>query len=201
MNEPKLKQDHNELPMQQVLDGYVKHKNGTIFQVIPHSTKKDSVLLRTKNIYVEKTFREVKQAIVDGYWSSINEHEWRAWAEKDNEYIIKLSHKLVKRILLSQLLIELDEELEDDFEGDKHFRNTLHKSTKQCERILKDQYNKLYETDKTFLTNFMNNIDDFVGTCSTFQIQDFIHLNKLMEKYAENPKAYQEETVGLVIID
>lgn len=201
MSEPILKQDPSILPIQKILDSYVKHKNGTIFQVIPHATKVNMVLLRTKNQYVEKYFNEVKQAIIDGYWSPINVQEFREWAKKDNEYMLKLSHKLVKRILLSQLLIELDEDLERDFENDTYFKNTLSKSTKQCERIIKDQYNKLYEVDKTFLTNFMNNIDDFVGTCSTFDIQDFMHLNKLMEKYAENPKAYQEESVELVKID
>jgi len=196
MQEPELKQDHNKLPIQKILDSYVKHtKEGTIFQVIPHKTKKGMCLLRAKNKYLEKKVTDVKQDIVNGYWSPINQQEFREWAKKDNEYMLNLSQKLVKRILMSQLLIELDEELQNDYEGDVYFNNVLKKSVKQCERVVKDQYDKLYNLDKTYLTNFMNNIDDFAGTCSQFKIQDFIHLNKLLEKYAENPEKYQEEFV------
>lgn len=201
MQEPQLKNNPNKKPTVNILDTFVKSKSGTIYQVIPHNTKKGVVLLRNKNKYIEKTLVELKQEIVNRNWFSINEHEYRKWAEEDNKHMMLLSHKLVKRILLTQLLIELDDELESDFNNDKYMRNVIEKSKKQCERLVVAQYNKIYETDKTYVTNFMNSIDDFATTCAQFKIEDFLHINTLIRRYNENPEQYQDKMIAFTKLD
>lgn len=197
MTEPKLKQDPSKLPSQKVLETFVKSNTGTIYQVIPHKTKKDVVLLRINNSYIEKPFKKVKQEIVDGKWSAINQHEYREWIKKDHEYMVDLSERLVKRVMFSQLLLELDDTFERDFQDNKYFKNVLEKSKKQCERLITSQYDRLYDTDKTYVTNFMNGIDGFMTKCAALGIDDFIHLNILMDKYVKNPEEYQEDMVEL----
>ena len=201
MKEPKLKQDPSKLPNPEVLETFVKNKNGTIYQVIPHKTKKGIVLLRINNAYIEKPFVKVKQEIVDGKWSAINEHEYRDWIRKDHEYMVDLSERLVKRVMFSQLLLELDDSFEKDFQDNKHFKNVLERSKKQCERLITSQYDRLYDTDKTYVTNFMNSIDGFITTCSKLGIDDFIHLNETIADYVKNPEKYQAETVELTQLD
>ncbi|WNH10069.1 hypothetical protein [Thalassobellus suaedae] len=134
-------------------------------------------------------------------WSEINEHEYRAWFKEDHEYMMDLSNRLVKRVLLSQILLELDDSLEPDFEDNKYFKNVLEKSKKQCERLANDQFDRLYGIDETYVTNFTNTIDNVATLCTKLGLQDYVHLSKLLEDYAANPEKYQKDTVEFIKLD
>ena len=201
MNTQTLKQDPSTLPNKETLDAFVKNKAGVIFFVLNHKTKPGKVLLRLRNKYFEKGRLELQQEIVDGKWSMINEHEWRRWAEEDNEYMMELSQKLVKRILLSQILLELDDSLTEDFEDDKHFVNTLNKSKKQCERIANKQFDRIYFANKTFTTNFMNKIDQVATICSKLGVDGFMHTAQTLQHYIDHPEEYRDEDVVITELD
>lgn len=186
--------------MNQPTSEFVKTKSGTIYQIILHQSKPDKILLRIRNDYKESSLKSIKQGLVDGKFFEVNEHEKKAWIEKDTKYMDSLTKKIVKRIIISQLLIELDEELIEDFESDKRMRSVLTRSTKECERVTVKKYDKLYKTNKTFLTNFINEVDKFTTTCSNFDIHEFIFLNKMVKDYMDNPDKFQPETVQLTKI-
>lgn len=183
------------------LDAFVKTENGTIYQVLQHANKKGIALLRLKNKYIEMSFKDLRQRIVDGVYSDINEHEHRKWVKEDHEYMMNLSNKLAKRVFFSQLLLELDDSLEADFEDNKYFKNVIQKSKKQCERLIGEHYDKMYDTDKTYVTNFMNHLDEFATKCASLKVPDFVHLNKVLDKYKENPEPYQDKTVTIKRLD
>ncbi|WNH10070.1 hypothetical protein [Thalassobellus suaedae] len=60
------KETTKKTPIKEILETFVKNKNGVIFQVLQHKTKKDYVMLRLKNKYIEKRFVEVRQGIING---------------------------------------------------------------------------------------------------------------------------------------
>lgn len=184
--------------MEEILKAYIKNKNGAIFNVLKHKNKPGVALLRSRNNYYEKSIRELKQGLVDGEWFSINEHEYRKWVKKDNEFIEMLTKKMLKRILLAQLLIEVDDELIEFNEGNKYFRNLLEKSNKQAERIASEQYDNLYNSDKDILVNIINNLEQFAKDASVLDLEQFAQFNKVFEMYKTNPDQFDIQTLTFI---
>lgn len=185
-----------ELSMEDILAMYVKHKNGAIFQILEHK-QRAFVWLRAKNKYTKVLKRDIKQGIVDGNWLEINEHEWKQWVEKDNAYIEEFAQKLVKRIILTQLLIELDDELIDDCEDQPQFRKLLERTNKESERIAIKNYDRLYTVDKSVLKTLMTAIDEVTGKMAKCSTADFIHINNIVQAYLENREDFKEVPVLL----
>lgn len=190
-----------EISMSDILAQYIKHKNGSIFHMLEHKTDPSAVWLRSKNNYTKKRRLEIKQGIVNGTWLLINEHEWKRWVKEDNSYIEKFTQKLVKRTILTQLLIELDDELIADHEDIPQFRKLLERSNKEAERIAVKNYDRLYAIDKTILQNLMNTIDGITDKMSGLDVADFIYLDKAVKEFIENPEKFREEEVELIKIE
>jgi hypothetical protein len=99
------------------------------------------------------------------------------------------------------LLIELDDELIEDYENEKTFRNHLLKTNKEAERIASKNYDRLYNVDKTILQNFMREIDELTAGISSFELTDYLHLNRMVADYKINPEKYQEKSIEFTKID
>lgn len=190
-----------EITMQSILEQYVKDESGSIFHVLQHNTKPHLCLLRTGNKYVQKPILEIRQGLVNGTWSSVNEHEWKKWVAEDNAYVEAFTIKLIKRTIMAQLLLELDDELIVDFEDNKYFRGLLEKSNKECERIASKSYDRLYGADKSMSQNLMNLVDEFTTKAAGLAIHDFPYLNNMVDKYLENPEEYKKDPVYFTKID
>lgn len=186
-----------DIKLKQILDNYIKHKDGAIFQVLEKKDDPNTVFLRTKNKYIKKKLIDLRQGIVDGTWMEVNEHEWKKWVAKDNTHMEELSQKLVKRIVLAQLLLELDEELKQDYEEKKYFRGLLEKSNKEAERITCEQFDKLYSVDKDILQNIMSKVDDITTVLAKAKITDYVQIEVLLKKYFADPEKYQTDKIEL----
>jgi hypothetical protein len=180
--------------LEDVKDNYVKHRNGAMFQIIDDNKRPGRLYLRSRNKYISKSLRDVRQGLVTGEWNSVNIGELKVWIQEDNAYIELLTEKLLKRVILTQLLLELDDELLIDYENNPNFKNHLNKSNKAAERIASKQYDRLYGVDKTILQNLMREIDELTSRMASLKMTDFVHLNKLLLKYKLNPEKYQEKT-------
>ena len=189
-----------KISLESVKDNYVKNRNGAIFQIIEDKKNHKKMYLRSRNKYISKYVRDIKQGLVTGEWLSVNIGELRSWIADDNAYIEKLTQKLLKRVILTQLLLELDDELLVDYENNPNFRNHLNKSNKAAERIASKQYDRLYGLDKTILQNLMNEVDELTEKMASLEISEFIHLNRLMDKYKANPDTYREKVVEFIKI-
>ena len=186
--------------MAKVLEQYVKDNNGEIFHVVKHNKYAYKCYLRSRNNYREVNLIWVKQQIVSGGWSAINEGEWKKWVKKDNEYINKLSHKLVKRVIMAQLLLEINDDLAEDHEDNKYLKNVLNKSNKECERIVKRNYEKLYSSDESLLQNVLNKIENLTKNLSQMNIEQFVDVDALVQSYIKNPEKYQSKTIEMTKI-
>ena len=187
--------------IEEQLSQYVKHSNGAIFRVLAHEKKIGKVLLYSKNKHEEYDFLKLRNGLVDGSWKTINEHELRKHIKSEEEYQQQLSFKLVKRILFTQLLMEVDDELTNDFENDKYIRGILEKSEKQFIRLISEQYNKFYQIDKQAVHNFLKHIEGVISKVAKVNIESFYDLDKHIEKFILNPEAYKSEVVEFEKID
>jgi hypothetical protein len=180
---------------------YIKTKEGYIYHVLGHDSKPNEVMLRTGNSYIKKSFLSIKQGLADGKYSAINIHELNKWKKEDRIYLDMLNLKMFKRIVLSQLLMELDDELIEHYQDNKYFRSLLDRTNKETERLVSKQYNDLYNYDKEILHNLMNEVDNLTSKCAKVDIQDFPHLNIYLDKYLDDPKKHQSEKIQFTRID
>ena len=186
----------------EVLESYTKHvKTGAIFQVLTDPNKEGKLLLRAKNSQKVFTHLQLQQGIVNGTWTKVNEHEVRQFIEKENKHMEELNNKLVKRVILSQLLLELDDELKEDYSDDKYIHGLLERCDKAFERLIREAYKRMYDIDKTFLINLLKNVDGAVDKISKVEVQNFIPLNNLLEDFSKNPEKYIPKAVEMTILD
>ena len=183
--------------MPEILKGYVKTDKGTIYHVIKHKKNERLCYLRRRNTFIEYKISDVKQRLVTGGWSSINEHEWKKFVEKDNAYIEALSQRLIKRIIIAQLLLEVNDELIEDNEDNKYLKNKLEKSNKECERIVRKNYDTLYYTDENMVQNVLNKIESLTEKLSKMNIVEIMDVEDIVSRYLEDPEKYRSETIEM----
>lgn len=192
---------NTEVPITELIKQYVKHPNGAIFHVLTHPKKIGYVYLNAKNGYQEFPLADIRNGFVSGAWLHVNEHELRKHLKMEKLYQEQFTYRLVKRILLTQLLLELDDELKADFENDKYIHGLLERCEKQFERLVTEQYTKFYEIDKQMVQNFLKHIEDFVGKAAKLGVHEFYHVVQMMDLYLADPEKFQSELVYLEKID
>ncbi|AGO48588.1 hypothetical protein Phi18:3_gp076 [Cellulophaga phage phi18:3] len=190
-----------EFTTEELLDQHIKNKNGVIFNVFLHETRNDICYLRRANKYTRKNIREIKQGIVDGTWIRINEHELKKFMEEDNDKMISLTRKMVKRTIITQLLLEGDDELKVDYEDDKYFKSTLEKSNRECERIASRQFDKVYDADNVTSQNLMNAVDRVTTKLASLDISDYPFFENLIDDYFANREEHLKRETFFTKVD
>ncbi len=194
--------DIKQVPLSELQQQYIKHvETGAIFHVLQDTKKERNVFLRSKNSYKGLDKIKLQQGIVDGKWSTPNEHELRKHIELENAYYQELTYRLLKRVMFTQLLLELDNELMKDYSDDKYMHGLLTRCEKQFERLVKEEYPKLYAINKEMMMNFLNCIDEVVGKMAKLQVHEFVIVNKLIDDFLADPEAHTPETIELDKID
>lgn len=198
----KTNDSNTETVAKPVTDQYIKNvSSGFIYHVLPVEKDKSSVYLRTKNSYTKFKFLDIKQGIVKGIWSDPNEHEIRDFQERDKLYFQEFTFKLIKRIMYTQLLLELDDDLKEDFSDDKYMQNILEKSEKQFIRVVKETYPRMYAIDKNTLNTFMRSMEEFISKISKVLPHEFLFMNVAIDRYLENPELFTPENVEIVKVN
>lgn len=191
----------NMKSLEELAKEYVKHPNGAIFHVLAHPRKVGKVYLHAKNRYQEYDYAKLKTGLVKGDWHSINIHELKKHLNSEEEFNTKLAHLLVKRTILCQIMLELDDELKEFYADDNYLRGILQRSEKVFERIAKDEYTKLYNVNKDVLNTFLNSLNSFATQASKLGVYDFVHANSMLELYLSNPEKYQSDTVVIDTVE
>lgn len=195
------KESINALGIEEQLKEYVKHPNGAIFRVLAHPRKLGKVYLQSKNSYKEFDFLAIKNGLVIGDWLAINQHELKKHLKSEELYREQLTRKLIKRVLFTQLLMELDDSLKEDYENDNYVRGILERSEKLFSRLITEQYAKFYSIDKQMVLNFLKHIETFVDKAINLGVEDFYQVNEMLDLYLSNPEKYRSDVVMLEKID
>lgn len=202
MENRKSESSGTNVPIKDLLQMYIKHvPTGAIFQTLQDTKNEDKLFLRSKNSHKSFTHQQIQQGVVDGRWTTPNEHELRKHIREENDHMEKYTHRLVKRIIYTQLMMELDSELIEDHADDKNIRSLLERSEKHFERLVKENFNRLYNVDKEYLTNFMNGINNVVSNMAKIDVHQFLAVDKLLSDFIANPDEFTPETIELIKID
>ncbi len=98
----------------------------------------------------------------------------------------------LKSVLLSQLLLEANEELI----GTKQHRQNIKTQIKKLNRLLgedvRKEYDRVYNTDPEMTTNILNKIESLVEKIMTSDIDELVMIDSVVDKYQENKEWFTE---------
>ena len=98
----------------------------------------------------------------------------------------------VKSLILSQLLIDAN----DDLEGTQFYDTRLKTDVKRLEKTLVKAINKqfmlIYNNNPELMHNIMRKVEGLVNKLSGCQIDDLTMLETVIDKYFENPNWFLE---------
>ena len=107
---------------------------------------------------------------------------------KDNP--IQLEY--LKSILLSQLLLECNENLRYTTQYKGALKHLLNKVNTHLESTVFDEYTKIYNTDSEMTTNILRSIESIVDKLTKSTLDELVLINATIDKYNENKEWFKE---------
>jgi prephenate dehydrogenase len=100
----------------------------------------------------------------------------------------------LKQVILSQLLLECNENLRFTVQYKQQIKNRINSLNKDLESVVFEEYTKIYKTEPEMTTNILNTIDTLVTKLSKSTLDDLIMINAVVDKYNENKEWFKEYT-------
>lgn len=179
----------------EVLESYVQDEKGNIHQLVAGKIK-EYVYLRRGNNYKSYVRREIQQNIVNGKWKFPNEHELHRFILEDNKVIAEINRMILKRVLLTQILIEVDDWLKPHFEDDNRARNLLTKCQDHLDRKNTHLFNKVYKQDEQMAQNMLKSLDHFLTTIANKRPEDVYRISEMILE-AEKDESLLPESITM----
>ena len=92
----------------------------------------------------------------------------------------------LKCVLISQLLLEAN----DDLKGSKAFKQNVklqvNKTSKLLEGIYQEGFNTVYGNNPEMCTNVLNKIDSLIHSIKTASVDELVMIEALVKQYKEN---------------
>lgn len=98
----------------------------------------------------------------------------------------------LKCVLISQLLLEAN----DDLKGSKAYRQNIKyqvsKTSKLLEQVYQEGFNTVYYNNPEFCTNILNKLDSLFHKIKTATIDDLVMIDALIDNYYTNNEEIKE---------
>ena len=104
----------------------------------------------------------------------------------NEQQITKESIAYLKSILLSQLLLEANEELVATNRYKQNLKQQLNRVNNILEPIVREEFDNVYKTDPEMATNILNKIESIIDKISSYQIEELVMLEAVVDKYENN---------------
>lgn len=101
----------------------------------------------------------------------------------------------LKCVLLSQLLLEANDELKDSKAFKQNIKLQVNKTSKMLENIYQQGFNTVYHNNPEMCTNVLNKIDSLIHKIKIASIDELVMIEALVHKYYENQEEYKETQV------
>jgi hypothetical protein len=88
------------------------------------------------------------------------------------QQITKESISYLKTVLLSQLLLEANEE--------------INRTNSILEPIVREEFDNVYKTDPEMATNILNKVESIIDKIASYQIEELVILESIVDKYENN---------------
>jgi hypothetical protein len=98
----------------------------------------------------------------------------------------------LKSVLLSQLLLEANDQLKMTKQYKLNVKNQINKLNTMLEDVVREEFNNLYNTDPTIVTNILNRIESLVDKIKGSSIDELVMIEAVIDKYQENKDWFQE---------
>ena len=98
----------------------------------------------------------------------------------------------LKTVLLSQLLLESNDQLRFTTQYKLNIKNQINKLNGMLEGVVRKEFDSIYTTDPEMTTNIMNRIEGIVDKIKDSSIDELVMLDAIVDKYKENKEWFQE---------
>ena len=92
----------------------------------------------------------------------------------------------LKVVVLSQLLLEANDELKGSNAYKHNIKLQINRTSDMLERVFKDDYSIIYTNNPEMCTNVLNKIDGLIDKIKTASIDELVMIDAVVEKYYEN---------------
>lgn len=102
----------------------------------------------------------------------------------------------LKSIILSQLLLEANESLVNTNVYKQSLKQQINRMNSILEPIVRQEFDGVYNSDPEMTTNILNKIESLVDKISSYQIEELVILEAVVEKYENNKEWFLEHTAS-----
>ena len=102
----------------------------------------------------------------------------------------------LKSIILSQLLLEANESLVNTNVYKQSLKQQINRMNGILEPIVRQEFDGIYNSEPEMTTNILNKIDSIVGKIASYQIEELVILEAVVEKYENNKEWFLEHTAS-----
>ena len=98
----------------------------------------------------------------------------------------------LKSVLISQLLLEANDQLKMTTQYRLNVKNQINKLDKMLEDVVKEEFNTIYDTDPQMVTNILNKIESLIDKIKGSSIDELVMIDAIVDKYQENKEWFKE---------
>ena len=98
----------------------------------------------------------------------------------------------LKFVLLSKLTLEANENLYFTQQYKQQIKNLGKRLNHELESVVREEYEKIYNTDREMTTNILRSIEELIQKISKSTIDDLVLLNAVIDKYKDNKEWFIE---------
>ena len=98
----------------------------------------------------------------------------------------------LKSVLLSQLLLEANDQLKMTKQYKLNVKNQINKLDTMLEDVVREEFNTVYDTDPQMVTNILNKIESLIDKIKGSSIDELVMLDAIVDKYQDNKDWFKE---------
>ena len=98
----------------------------------------------------------------------------------------------LKQVILSQLLLECNENLRFTVQYKQQIKNRINSLNKDLESVVFEEYTKVYKTDPEMTTNILSKIENLVAKLSTSTLDELIMIDSVIDKYNDKKEWFKQ---------
>jgi hypothetical protein len=98
----------------------------------------------------------------------------------------------LKSVLLSQLLLEANDQLKLTKQYKLNVKNQINKLNTMLEDVVREEFNTVYDTDPQMVTNILNKIESLTDKIKGSSIDELVMLDAIVDKYQENKDWFKQ---------
>ena len=104
----------------------------------------------------------------------------------EQEKITSEAVTYLKSVILSQLLLEANESLVNTTVYKQSLKQQINRMNGILEPIVRQEFDGIYNSDPEMTTTILNKIDSIVSKIASYQIEELVILDAVVNKYEDN---------------